>query len=196
MTCDQREALSRRVSLTFDDGPSAATTPRLLDYLKELGLKATFFVVGRNIANSEGFAIIERMAAEGHQIGNHSYSHADLTRLNAVQIEQEIKQTENLIGSLSNGNKLFRPPFGFHNAVVDRAVETLGYKSVFWNVSSLDWRAHYQNRRWVSHVLRQIEAKRNCIVLAHDVLPSTVAHFPELVAAIRRLPETEFAQIA
>jgi peptidoglycan-N-acetylglucosamine deacetylase len=84
MTCDQREALSRRVSLTFDDGPSAATTPRLLDYLKELGLKATFFVVGRNIANSEGFAIIERMAAEGHQIGNHSYSHADLTRLNAA----------------------------------------------------------------------------------------------------------------
>jgi peptidoglycan-N-acetylglucosamine deacetylase len=182
--------------LTFDDGPCEATTPRLLDHLRDLGIKATFFVVGRNIANAQGFSIIERVAAEGHQIGNHSYSHANLTQLNVAQIEQEIKQTEDLIGPLDNGIKLFRPPFGFHNAVVDRMVEALGYKLVLWNVSSLDWRRHYQNRRWVSHVLRQIETRRNCVILAHDVHPSTVLHFPELVAAIRKLPEMEFAQIA
>jgi peptidoglycan/xylan/chitin deacetylase (PgdA/CDA1 family) len=191
----QHQAPPRQVRLTFDDGPSAATTPRLLDQLKDFGIKATFFVVGRNIADTQGLAIIKRMAAEGHQIGNHSYSHPNLTQLSAAQIEQEIKQTEDLIGSLDNGIKLFRPPFGFHNADVDRAVETLGYKSVHWNVNSLDWQEHYQNGRWVSHVLKQIEATRDCVVLAHDLFPTTVEHVPELIAAIRELPETEFAQL-
>src|ERR1019366_8811995 len=172
----QHQAPLRQVRLTFDDGPSAATTPRLLDQLKDFGIKATFFVVGRNIADTQGLAIIKRMAAEGHQIGNHSYSHPNLTQLSATQIEQEIKKTEDLIGSLDNGIKLFRPPFGFHNADVDRAAETLGYKSVHWNVNSLDWQEHYQNRSWGSHVLRQIEARRDCVVLAHDVFPTTVEH--------------------
>jgi peptidoglycan-N-acetylglucosamine deacetylase len=191
----QHQASPRQVSLTFDDGPSAVTTPRLLDQLNDLGIKATFFVVGQNIATAQGFSIIRRIAEEGHQIGNHSYSHANLTQLDASQIEQEIKQTEDLIGLLDNGIKLFRPPFGFHNAVVDQAVESLGYKLVMWNVSSLDWRQYYQNRRWVTHVLRQIRARRNCIVLAHDVHPSTVAHLPELIAAVRKLPETQFIQL-
>ena len=186
----------RQVSLTFDDGPSAATTPRLLDQLRELEVRATFFVVGQNMENPQGFAIVKRIAEEGHQIGNHSYSHPDLTQLTAAQIEQEIKRTENLIGSLDNGVKLFRPPYGFHNALVDETVVNLGYKSILWNVSSLDWQPRYQNRRWVSHVLRQIQARRSCIVLVHDVHPSTVAHVPELVAGIRHLPETEFAPLA
>ena len=192
----QQQPLTRQVRLTFDDGPSAATTPRLLDHLKDFGIKATFFVLGQNITDTQGFAIIKRMADEGHQIGNHTYNHPDLTELNSAEIEHEIKQTEELIGSLDNGIKLFRPPYGFHNAAVDQVVEALGYKSVLWNVTSLDWREHYQNRRWVPHVLRQIEARRNCVILAHDVHPSTVEHFPELVTAIRKLPETEFAQIA
>ncbi len=185
----------RLVRLTFDDGPSADTTPRLLDYLKELGVRATFFVVGRNIENARGRAIVERMAAEGHQIGNHTYSHYDLTRLDATRIEQEIKQTEDLIGPLDDGIKVFRPPFGFHNGGVDRAAAALGYKSVLWDLCAWDWRPHYQNRRWVSHVLRQIRGGRGGIVLAHDVIPSTVAHVPELIAAIRELPDTEFGLV-
>jgi peptidoglycan/xylan/chitin deacetylase (PgdA/CDA1 family) len=196
MLSAQHQALPRQVRLTFDDGPSTATTPSLLDQLKELGITATFFVVGRNIANTQGLAIIERMAAEGHQIGNHTYNHVHLTKLNAAQIEQEIRQTEELIGSLDNGIKLFRPPFGSYNAEVDHVVQALGYKSVFWNVDSLDWRDHYKNRRWVSHVLQQLEVMQDCTVLAHDIFPSTVAHFPELVVAMRKLSETEFAQVA
>jgi peptidoglycan/xylan/chitin deacetylase (PgdA/CDA1 family) len=116
----------RRIYLTFDDGPSAETTPQLLDHLKEAGIKATFFVVGRNIENASGRAIVERMAAEGHQIGNHTYSHPNLTRLDAAVIGQEIKQTEDLIGPLDNGIKVFRPPFGFHNGVHGR---TRGHRS-------------------------------------------------------------------
>jgi len=186
----------RRVYLTFDDGPSAETTPQLLDHLKELGVKATFFLVGRNIENGEGRTIVERMAAEGHQIGNHTYTHPNLTQLDSTRIEEEIEKTENLIGPLDNGIKLFRPPFGFRNGIVDRAAEALGYKSVLWDLCAWDWRPHYQNRRWVSHIVRQIAAGRNGIVLAHDVFPSTVAHVPELIAAIQKLPDTEFALVA
>jgi peptidoglycan/xylan/chitin deacetylase (PgdA/CDA1 family) len=196
MPANQQQARPRQVRLTFDDGPNPATTPRLLDQLKKFGIKATFFVVGQNIANEQGFAIIKRIAEEGHQIGNHSYSHPDLTELNSAEIEQEIKHTEKHIGTLDNGIKLFRPPYGFHNAVVDQAIKALEYKLVLWNVNSLDWRKHYQNRRWVSHVSKQIEARQqDCTVLAHDVHPSTILHFPELVAAIRKLPKTEFARV-
>jgi len=185
------------VCLTFDDGPSAETTPRLLDYLQELGIKATFFVVGQNIENPLGRAIIERMAAEGHQVGNHTYNHLNLTQLDGVRIQQEIKQTEDLIGPLDNGTKVFRPPFGFHNGIVDSAAEGLGYKSVLWDLCAWDWRPHYQNRRWVSHIVRQIKSGREGIVLAHDVVPSTVEHAPELITAIRdHLPDTEFALVA
>ncbi len=192
----RRRTPPRRVQLTFDDGPSAETTPQLLDHLKQCGIKATFFVVGRNIENARGRAIVERMAAEGHQVGNHTYSHPRLTQLDAVQIEHEIKQTEDLIGPLDSGTKVFRPPFGFHNGAVDRAAEALGYKSVFWDLCAWDWRPHYQNRRWVSHIVRQIKAGREGIVLAHDVIPSTVAHVPEFIAAIRDLPGVEFALVA
>jgi peptidoglycan-N-acetylglucosamine deacetylase len=195
MSSDDR-VLPRQISLTFDDGPSTATTPRLLDQLREFGIKATFFVVGKNIANAEGFAVMKRIAEEGHQVGNHSYSHTNLTQLDGAEIQQEIKRTEDLIGSHDNGIKLFRPPYGFHNAVVNQTVKSLGYKLVLWNVCSRDWQRYYQNRRWVAHVLRQIQARRSCIVLVHDVHTSTVAHLPELVARVRKLPETDFTQLA
>ena len=185
----------RKIYLTFDDGPNAQTTPQLLDHLKEAGITATFFLVGRNIEDRQGRAIAERMAAEGHQIGNHTYNHPNLTQLDGSRIEQEIRQTEDLIGSLDNGVKVFRPPFGFHNRLVGRTAEILGYKSVLWDLCAWDWRPHYQNRRWVSHIVRRIKAGREGIVLAHDVIPSTVAHVPELIASILDLPDTEFALV-
>lgn len=192
MPVHRNEPGARTVKLTFDDGPDPTTTPELLDRLMELGLKATFFVLGHRIAGLPGRAIIERMATEGHQIGNHSYSHRDLTKLSAKEIENEIITTEQMIGSLDGGVKLFRPPFGFHNATVDDMVKTLGYRLVLWNVISRDWVPYYANRRWVLHAMRQIKANMDCIVLAHDVRPSTVAHVPELVRAIRGLPNTAF----
>jgi peptidoglycan-N-acetylglucosamine deacetylase len=191
----RQRTTARRVYLTFDDGPSAETTPQLLDRLKELRIQATFFVVGRNFENARGRAIVERMAAEGHQIGNHTYSHPNLTQLDGARIEEEIRRTEVLIGLLDNGTKVFRPPFGYRNGAVDRAAAALGYKSVFWDLCAWDWRPHYQNRRWVSHIARQIAAGRDGIVLAHDVFPSTVANVPELIAAVRELTDVEFALV-
>jgi len=185
----------RQVTLTFDDGPDLATTPELLDHLAELQVKATFFVLGSKIAKPEGWAILEKIAAEGHQIGNHGFSHVDFTKLTPAAVEDEIKTTEELIGMLDHGIKLWRPPFGFHNAIVDNVISKLGYRIVLWNVSSLDWTAEYQNGSWVSHTMKQIVLTQNCVVLAHDIFPSTVVHVPQLVTAIRALPNTKFAQL-
>src|SRR5215469_6177649 len=185
----------RQVTLTFDDGPDLATTPKLLERLAELRVKATFFVLGSKIAKPEGWAILEKIAAEGHQIGNHGFSHVDLTKLTPAAVEDEIKTTEELIGMLDRGIKLWRPPFGFHNAIVDNVISKLGYRIVLWNVSSLDWTAEYQNGSWVSHTMKQIVLTQNCVVLAHDIFPSTVVHVPQLVTAIRALPNTKFAQL-
>jgi peptidoglycan/xylan/chitin deacetylase (PgdA/CDA1 family) len=186
----------RRVSLTFDDGPSPATTPQLLDHLDTCGVKATFFVIGRKAAEPDGRALIERIAAAGHQLGNHSHTHCDLTKLSAAQIETEITTTESVIGALDHGVKLFRPPFGFRNDTVAAVAKALGYRLVMWNVCALDWRRFYSNRRWVAHAMRQIRARQDCVVLAHDVFPATVTHVPELVAQIKRLPATEFVLLA
>jgi peptidoglycan/xylan/chitin deacetylase (PgdA/CDA1 family) len=186
----------RQVKLTFDDGPDPTTTPELLDHLAALGLKATFFVLGHRIENQPGRALIKRMAAEGHQIGNHSYSHPNLTERGSEEIESEITITEQLIGALDGGVKLFRPPFGFHNELVNDLVKKLGYRMVLWNVTSRDWLPYYANRRWVLHAMRQIKANMDCIVLAHDVFPSTVSHVPELVKTIRDLPDTEFGLVS
>ena len=185
----------RQVTLTFDDGPDLATTPELLERLAELRVKATFFVLGSKIAKPEGWAILEKIAAEGHQIGNHGFSHVDFTKLTPAAVEDEIKTTEELIGMLDRGIKLWRPPFGFHNAIVDNVISKLGYRIVLWNVSSLDWTAEYQNGSWVSHTMKQIVLTQNCVVLAHDIFPSTVVHVPQLVTAIRALPNTKFAQL-
>jgi peptidoglycan/xylan/chitin deacetylase (PgdA/CDA1 family) len=187
---------ARQVKLTFDDEPDPASTPALLDHLMALGLRATFFVLGHKIESPPGRTIVERMAAEGHRIGNHSYSDSNLTQRSAKQIEREITQTARLIGPLDGGIKLFRPPFGFHNAMVDEVVGALGYRLVLWNVVALDWKPFYSNRCWVWHGMPQIAANQDCVVLAHDVFPSTVAHVPALVAAIRRLPDTEFALLS
>jgi peptidoglycan-N-acetylglucosamine deacetylase len=185
----------RQVALTFDDGPDLATTPELLERLAELRVKVTFFVLGSKIAKPEGRALVEKIAAEGHQIGNHGFSHVDFTKLTPAALEHEIKRTEELIGTLDRGIKLLRPPFGFHNAIVDNVISKLGYRLVLWNVSSLDWTGEYQNGSWVSHTMKQIALTQNCVVLAHDVFPSTVAHVPQLVTAIRGLSNTEFAQL-
>jgi peptidoglycan/xylan/chitin deacetylase (PgdA/CDA1 family) len=186
----------RVVRLTFDDGPGLATTPQLLDHLKHFGIKATFFVVGRNIVAGKGRQLLKRIAEEGHQIGNHSNSHLNMTTLTSEQIENEIWQTEALIGALDRGIKLFRPPFGFHNPTVQQVANRLGYRVILWDVCAHDWKKHYSNRRWVGITLRQIKQKQDCIVLAHDVFPATVAHFPELIEALQSVGSNEFRLVS
>jgi peptidoglycan/xylan/chitin deacetylase (PgdA/CDA1 family) len=182
----------REVTLTFDDGPNPDTTPDLLFHLRTLEIKATFFVRGHNLTSARGRQILERIAADGHQVGNHTYSHLDLTKLSSSQVEDEIIRTEELICGYDHGVKLLRPPYGTQNANVDGIIARLGYRSVFWNVDSLDWHKKFKQGKWVKHVLDQVRYHNHSIVLAHDIHATTVAHFPRLITLLQRLPGTRF----
>jgi peptidoglycan-N-acetylglucosamine deacetylase len=181
----------RRIHLTFDDGPNPLHTPVLLDELKQAGILATFFVVGKKLETPLGQGLIQRAAADGHQIGNHTYSHPHLTELTGDQIREEIVRTEKLIGNADRGVKLLRPPFGHHNSLVDQVAQELGYHLVLWNVDSYDWHLDYQSR-WVNHAMKQIETEESSIVLAHDNLATTVAKVGTLIAQIRELSDSNF----
>jgi peptidoglycan/xylan/chitin deacetylase (PgdA/CDA1 family) len=181
----------RRILLTFDDGPDPVYTPRLLDELKQAGIKATFFVMGKKLETSFGRGLIERAAAEGHQIGNHTYSHPRLTELSEDQIREEILRTDELIGDVNNGVKILRPPYGAHNPLVSQVAQELGYKLVLWSVDSGDWNPIYQSN-WVDYAMEQIASKEHSVVLAHDNQSTTVTKVGALIARIRKLSDSRF----
>jgi len=155
------------VALTFDDGPRADTTAALLDGLRERGASATFFVVGEQITGNE--ALIRRMAAEGHQIGNHTYSHVRLEKAEDERIVEEIHKTEVLLTEiLGQGDYWLRPPYG----MVDlKRAELIHTPMIHWSLDPEDWKK--LNAKEVSQqVLREIEA--GDIVLLHDFYPTSV----------------------
>ena len=99
------------VALTFDDGPSPRCTPQLLDGLKERGVRATFFVVGCQVVKDPDIVI--RMAAEGHQVGNHSYDHKELDKLSCGEAAEDMQRNNDLLCQLlGEGDYWVRPPYG------------------------------------------------------------------------------------
>ena len=179
----------REVVLSFDDGPHPENTPKLLDALASYGIKAVFFLIGRKLSTPSGKTILKRITSEGHYIGNHTYTHPDLTRLAEAEIRDELARTAALIGDADRGVKIFRPPFGYHNALVDRVARELDYQMVFWNVDTCDWDPKFQPTRWVQHGLNQIRRRQDSFVLMHDVQATTVANFNEFMTAIRAIPD-------
>jgi peptidoglycan-N-acetylglucosamine deacetylase len=174
---------SRRVYLTFDDGPHPRHTANILDALADRGVHATFFVLGVNVQHA-GTAILRRARAEGHWIGNHGFSHQDLTAISESQMRQEIMRTESLISEVLGPGKVFRPPYGAWNATVDRAIEELGYRKILWDVEARDWDPAYQPDGWVGHTIDQIRGRQTSVVLAHDIHQTTADHLLELLRRI------------
>ncbi len=126
------------LALTFDDGPNPAWTPRLLDVLAEHNVHATFFMVGR-FAQAEP-ALVRRLAAAGHLIGNHSWSHPNLARSSSSRIHEELKQTlDTLQQILGRPVRFFRPPYGARRPFVLRTARDLGMTPVTWNAMTTDW---------------------------------------------------------
>ncbi|MDF2650245.1 MAG: polysaccharide deacetylase family protein, partial [Paenibacillus sp.] len=133
-------AQEKKVALTFDDGPDTRFTPKVLDALKASQVKATFFVLGVQ-ANAHP-DIIRRIAKEGHVIGNHSYSHANLPKLTADKFQSQIISTESVLqGLIGYAPKLIRPPYGAINEEQVRWIADHHYLIVNWNVDSLDWKS-------------------------------------------------------
>ena len=153
------------VALTFDDGPKRETTEALLDGLKARGAKATFFLIGEQV--EEARDLVERMPREGHQVGNHSWSHANLRELSVWEAADEVARTEKLLTEiLGPGEYWLRPPFGHVNLE-----EEVKVPQIRWSVDPRDWEDH--NAEAVkAHVLSHTEP--GAIILLHDIYPSSV----------------------
>ena len=126
------------VALTFDDGPEEVWTPKILDILQQKNVKATFFVLGKQAQMYPD--ILRRINADGHIIGDHTFDHVDLTKLDAQQVDDEIEKCalviHEIIGKTPN---LVRPPYGFHNETVDNAVYAKNRIIVLWSLDTKDW---------------------------------------------------------
>jgi Predicted xylanase/chitin deacetylase len=157
----------RRVALTFDDGPHPIYTEPLLDGLKERGVKATFFVTGENASLHPD--IIKRMYEEGHLIGNHTYTHIELTKSNREKFKQELVKTNEVLQEITGEEVLYvRPPYG----AWDKRLETeLNMFPILWNIDPLDWCT--SNSSCITQaVLKKVS--ENDIILMHDYYKTSV----------------------
>jgi peptidoglycan-N-acetylglucosamine deacetylase len=126
------------LALTFDDGPNPAWTPRLLDILAGHDVHATFFVVGRFAQAEPG--LVRRIAAAGHLIGNHSWSHPNLALTSATKVRDELLRTKDTLQQITGQSvRYFRPPFGARRPAVFRIARLLGMAPVLWNAMTSDW---------------------------------------------------------
>ena len=164
MRCRARRA-GRRVALTFDDGPDLQRTPAVLDLLARQGVRATFFVVGaRAEAHPE---LVRRMVAEGHVVGNHSYTHSWRFPLRSLGRTMEVlcRTAEVLHRITGRQPRLFRPPFGVTNPTIARAVRRLGLDPVGWSIRSLDTMGQ-SPERVAARILRRLHP--GAVILLHD----------------------------
>lgn len=169
------------IAMTFDDGPNAVLTPRLLDILKQRNIKVTFFVLGQLV--QEHPEIVARAVAEGHEVGNHSWDHKALNKLAEGGLQHELADTSDVI-TRSTGRKvtLMRPPYGATNPRLNRAIEKeYGMKVILWSVDPLDWK-----RPGPQVVEQRILAgtKPGSIILSHDIHPGTIEAMPATLDAL------------
>ena len=156
-----------KIALTFDDGPSAAWTPALLDGLKERGVKATFFLIGENADKNP--EIVKRMAEEGHLIGNHTYHHVELTKVSENEARLELADTSAVIVRITGKEpEYMRPPFGAWQRKLEQEIQML---PVLWTIDPLDWTTENQDEI-VNKVVT--EAEENDIILLHDCYKSWI----------------------
>ena len=178
------------VTLSFDNGPEPEVTPHVLDTLATHSVKASFFVMGRKAATAEGRALAMRASAEGHWIGNHTYSHAlPLGELDRAAALSEFDRAEDSLAWLEQKPRLFRP-YGrqgrlgkhlLHPAVVERLVAG-GFSAVLWNCVPGDWR---DPEGWVTTALRQCRSRVWSLVVLHDQPGGAMKHLDRFLTELK-----------
>jgi len=179
----------KKVALTFDDGPSEYTL-RILDILKENNVKATFFVVGKNVDRYP--QIFKRIVKDGHVIGNHSYSHPYMFLKSSATIRQEIENTEAVVRKFSDKKMfLLRTPYGVENPWVFSEAKNHGYTLVKWSVGGSDWRTTNSDK-----IVKKIvdNVHNGSIINLHDArrlkihphCQSTVNALPKIIASLKQ----------
>ncbi|CAN5872708.1 hypothetical protein BH11VER1_BH11VER1_32530 [soil metagenome] len=164
------------VAMTFDDGPHPSNTPRLLDMLKQRNIKATFYVVGKNVREYPD--IVRRILAEGHEIGNHTWDHQALSGMSAERVHQELAMTHNAVLEVAGYQiRTMRPPYGATNLrVKQQCYQEFGYPTILWSVDPLDWK-----RPGSSVVAQRIISATHpgAIILSHDIHEPTITAMPQ-----------------
>ena len=168
----------KMVAITFDDGPGRGSTQTLLDGLKERNVVATFFLVGENILNNQD--IVLRMKNEGHLIGNHTFSHVELSKIPCYEALEEVKKTNKLIKEITGEEPEFiRPPCGSWNKELFFAINMT---PVLWTVDPLDWKRCDVNGI-VNDVVNNVQD--GSIILLHDIYNTSVEAALEIIDILK-----------
>lgn len=185
----------KTVALTFDDGPHARYTPQILDILQKYGLKAVFFQVGRNLGPetldsgaqlAPTAALSSRILEQGSTLGNHSYSHPVLPKMDAAGYTKEIDTTSALLKDIQKQDPvLFRPPYGAINQAILDKVRSENMKAVLWNVDSEDWADPVPNSV-AQRVVSEAEKAGRGIILFHDIHKISIEALPQIIEALRK----------
>jgi peptidoglycan/xylan/chitin deacetylase (PgdA/CDA1 family) len=155
---------TRRLALTYDDGPNDPWTLKLLDVLDRHSVKATFFLIGRFVA--ERPQIAREVAARGHDIGNHTWSHPNLVFTSRGDLRRQLADTrEALFDAVGEHSSFFRPPFGGRRPSVMRTVRSLGLEPILWRATGWDWSATSSDQI-MRKLVRQVRGGE--VILLHD----------------------------
>lgn len=171
------------IAMTFDDGPHPQNTPRLLDMLRARNIKATFYVIGQSVNLYPG--VVRRTVAEGHEIGNHSNTHRQLSKLSDAEVRADLGRCEAaVVNAAGIKPPTLRPPYG---ALLQRQREWIhqefGYPTILWSVDPFDWK-----RPGASVITSRILAGASAggIVLSHDLHSQTVDAMPATLDGLLR----------
>lgn len=168
----------KRIALTFDDGPHQNVTSQILTTLKKYEVKATFFVIGQNVVKYPD--IVKKADAYGHEIASHSWSHKNLTKLNAQQMHAEIdRANEAICDATGKIPTMYRPPYG---AIDEKVRETIDLTPVLWNIDTLDWQ-HKSPKKTLANLKAQ--AKDNGIILMHDIHQQSADALEEVILYLK-----------
>lgn len=166
----RKQNTQMKIALTFDDGPHPVYTPEILDILDEYGIKATFFVVGENVDLYP--QLIEREIAEGHELGNHTYTHCHLSKTAPNTIIKEMDACERAVYEICEyRTKLFRPPEGVLPETIREYALREDYSVILWSIDTYDW-AHARVSDIRKNVLKNTDA--GDIILMHDYVPDSI----------------------
>ncbi len=171
----------KKVVLTFDDGPHNPNTTKVLEVLKKHDVKALFCVIGKNIEGNE--SVLQQIINEGHQLANHSYSHAFWFDVwSTKKVTNDLAHCQQLINVYQASPKLFRPPYGVTNPNIAKAVKKLNLQSIGWNIRSYDTSTN-DIEKIKQRIVSQL--KPGSIILLHDRLEYMPQLLEILIPAIK-----------
>lgn len=180
---NQIDKNKKMVAITFDDGPHATNTYKILDILDANNAKATFFMLGSNVLKNNN--VVKSVYDRGNEIGIHTWNHKELTKLSSEQIKNEVDSTSDAIFNITGERPtLVRPPYGSVNSTVKSVLSN--YTIVLWNIDSLDWKSR-DEKKIVPLVMNDI--KDGDIILLHDIHSTTI---PAVEKIVKQLKEQDY----